>query len=115
MRDEVKTDIDFLKKHDLQPAWWKFGKIFVLAGIVTATVVIFNWKSALVWFGTVLVFMAGVHFMYRGKTKKYTVAWADFRVDPADTRRKFGLLYYPLVAVGFTLGFVVMLLTRGGW
>jgi hypothetical protein len=27
-----------------------------------------------------------VHFMYRAKTKKYTVAWADFRVDPGDKK-----------------------------
>ena len=115
LKDEIKTDVEFLKKHDLQPKWWKLGKIFVLAGIVAALVVVFDWMSALVWFGTVLVCMGGVHFMYRIKTKKYTAAWADFRVDPGDRRRRFGMLYYPLVAGSFTLAFVVMMLVRRGW
>ncbi len=53
-----------------------------------------------------------VHFLYRAKTRKYTVAWADFRVDPKDRSRRFGPLYYPLVAVSFALPSVVMLLTH---
>jgi hypothetical protein len=115
LKDEIKTDVEFLKKHDLQPKWWKIIKVFVLAGIVAALVVVFDWMAALLWFGTVLVCMGGVHFMYRIKTKKYTAAWADFRVDPKDKKRKFGLLYYPLVAGSFALAFVVMMLVRGGW
>jgi hypothetical protein len=113
LRDEIKTDIDFLRRHDLQPKWWKFGKILVLAVIIVAMVLLFEWKSVLIWFGTMLACMGAVHFMYRAKTKKYTVAWADFRVDAGDKRSKFGVLYYPLVAVSFTLAFAVMLLARG--
>ncbi len=115
LKDEIKTDVEFLKRHDLQPRWWKMIKVFVLAGIVAVMVIIFDWMAALVWFGVVLVCMGGVHFMYRIKTKKYTVAWADFRVDLKDKKRKFGLLYYPLVAGSFALGIVVMMLVRGGW
>ena len=37
--EEIKKDINFIKKHTLQPAWWKITKIFVLLGsfmIITA-------------------------------------------------------------------------------
>ena len=112
LKNEIRIDIDFLKRHDLQPKWWKFGKILLLAGIIAALVLIWGWRSALIWLATMLVCMGIVHFMYRGKTKKYTVGWADFRVDPADKRRKFGTLYYPLVVVSFALATAVMLLTR---
>jgi len=29
---EIKEEINFIKKHTLQPAWWKITKIFVLLG-----------------------------------------------------------------------------------
>ena len=30
--EEIKKDINFIKEHTLQPAWWKITKIFVLLG-----------------------------------------------------------------------------------
>ena len=112
IKDEVKTDIEFLKRHDLQPVWWKYGKIAVLCGAIAAIAIFLGWKSMLIWLGTVLLCMGIVHFMYRSKTKKYTVAWADFRVDPGDKKRQFGFLYYPLAVFSMALAFVLAFLTR---
>lgn len=111
--DGIKTDLDFLKRHDLQPGWWKLGKVVVLVGIIVALVLTRGWRAALIWVATMLLCMGTVHFIYRAKTRKYTVAWADFRVDPNDKRRRFGTLYYPLVASAFVLASLVMLLARG--
>ena len=112
IKDEIKTDVEFLKRHDLQPVWWKYGKIAVLIAILAAITIFLDWKSMLVWLGTVLICMGSVHLMYRAKTKKYTVAWADFRVGPGDKKRKFGLLYYPLVVISMIIAFVLTFLVR---
>src|SRR3972149_1918339 len=94
LRDEIRTDVDFLERHDLQPEWWKYGKMLVLLGIIVALVLTWGWASMLTWLGTMVACMTIVHFMYRAKTTKYTVAWADFRIDPKDRSRRFGALYY---------------------
>ncbi|MDD8025070.1 MAG: hypothetical protein PHI34_01055 [Acidobacteriota bacterium] len=114
LRDEIRTDISFLKGHDLQPKWWKFGKILFLTGIIVALVLIWGWVSALVWFAVFVACANVVHFMYRAKTNKYTVDWADFRIDPKNRRRKFGTLYYPLVAASLALATIIMLLLSPG-
>ena len=40
--EEIKNDINFIKKHTLQPAWWKITKIFVLLGSLMIIIYIFG-------------------------------------------------------------------------
>ena len=110
---EIKKDIEFLKKHTLQPKWWKITKVFVLLGSLVLIYFIFGIIKTIIWISIIIVLATIVHFTYRIKTHTYTKSWMDFKVKEVEGRRTFeriGLFYYSLVVFIFLIATVVILL-----
>lgn len=112
---EIKTDIDFLKNHTLQPFWWKIAKVFIL---ITGTITIwkiFGLLKTIIWFLIILVLASAVHLIYRVKTNTYTKSWMDFRVKEIDdklTYERIGMLYYSLVILIFFIATITIVLLK---
>jgi hypothetical protein len=113
VNQEIKKDIDFLRKHTLQPAWWKIAKIFILVGGILTIWKIFGILKTIIWFSIILVLGSIVHFMYRIKTKTYQKIWMDFNVKEIDgklTYGRIGMLYYSLVILIFFIATITIIL-----
>jgi cell division protein FtsW (lipid II flippase) len=102
---EIKDDFNFIKSHSVQPKWYKFGKIFILAAFLTLYCHLFGLLKTV--FFCVLFFILSflVHLLYRSKTNKFTRSWLDFGVENGKPRR-IGLLYYPLTALNVVIAFI---------
>jgi hypothetical protein len=112
---EIKNDINFLKKHTLQPAWWKVTKIFVLLGSLIIIFYIFGILKTIIWFSIVLILGAIIHFIYRIKTHTYTKSWMDFKVIEKEgklTYGRIGFFYYTLVVIIFLIATITILLVQ---
>ena len=112
---EIKKDINFLKKHTLQPAWWKITKIFVLLGSLIIIFYIFGILKTIIWFSIVLILGLIIHFIYRIKTHTYTKSWMDFKVIKKEgklTCGRIGFLYYTLVVSIFLIATITILLVQ---
>jgi len=59
--EEIKKDINFIKKHTLQPAWWKITKIFVLLGSLIIIFYIFGILKTMIWFSIILILGPGAN------------------------------------------------------
>jgi hypothetical protein len=105
---EIKTDLDFLRTHTLQPKWYKILKVFILAGILLGYYFLFGWAKTLLFFACFVGFSLIIHFTYRLKTKKYTRDWLDFHVDPQGNNQvpKFGTYYYPAILISAIISFI---------
>ncbi len=87
--DGVLYDVDFLKGHTLQPAWYKVLKIFLIIGFLVVYGLLFGiWKTLLFAVAFILLTLC-IHLMYRTKTERFTRSWLDFQV-----RRENGVLKY---------------------
>ncbi|MBN2352676.1 MAG: hypothetical protein JXD23_08930 [Spirochaetales bacterium] len=110
---DLKKDVQFIKGHTLQPAWFKVVKIVFLIGIVVASLFIFGVVRTAVW---VLVFLSLaliVHFVYRAKTKVFTKSWLDFKVVEKNGKpeyKRIGAFYYSFVIASFAAAIVIALL-----
>jgi hypothetical protein len=107
---DLKKDIEFIKGHRLQPAWFKIMKIFVLAGIITVYVLLLGPLKTIVWLIVFLGLAAIVHFSYRAGTRVFTRSWLDFQVVEKKTGREFkriGPYYYIFVLTSFAIATVV--------
>ena len=112
---EIKKDINFIKKHTLQPAWWKITKIFMLLGSLTIIFYIFGILKTIIWFSIVLILGLIIHFIYRIKTHTYTKSWMDFKVLEKEgklTYGRIGFLYYILVVIIFLIATITILLVQ---
>ena len=112
---EIKKDINFLKKHTLQPAWWKIIKIFILLGSLTIIFFIFGILKTIIWFSIVLILGLIIHFIYRIKTHTYTKSWVDFKVKEREGKISYdriGFLYYTLVVIMFLIATITILLIQ---
>jgi len=112
---EIKKDIDFVKKHTLQPAWWKITKVFVLLGSLLIIFYIFGLFKTILWFSIVLILGVINHFIYRIKTHSYTKSWMDFKVMEKEgklTYGRIGVLYYTIVIVIFLIATIIILLIQ---
>jgi len=112
---EIKKDINFIKKHTLQPAWWKITKIFVLLGSLMIIFYIFGIVKTIIWFSIVLILGIINHFMYRIKTHAYTKLWMDFKVMEKEGKLiygRIGLLYYTIVIIIFLIATMIILLIQ---
>jgi hypothetical protein len=112
---EIKNDINFLKKHTLQPAWWKITKIFVLLGSLIIIFFIFGILKTIIWFSIVLILGVIIHFVYRIKTHTYTKSWMDFKVIEKEgklTYGRIGFFYYTLVVIMFLIATITILLVQ---
>jgi hypothetical protein len=109
---EINKDIEFLKKHTLQPTWWKKVKVFLLIASLIVIYSIFGFIKAIIWISLIMVCAAILHFTYRIKTDTYTKSWMDFKVKEIDgkqTYERIGLFYYSLVMLIFLTATVVIL------
>ena len=98
--DEVRYDLNFVKSHTLQPQWYKIVKIIILTGFLIAYGLIFGLQKMLIFFGLFIILAAGVHMVYRVKTKKFTQTWMDFVVYQAGSEikmKRIGIFYYSCV------------------
>ncbi len=112
---EIKKDIDFLRKHTLQPVWWKIVKVFILFAAILTIWKIFGILEAIIWFSIIIILGLIVHFTYRIKTHTYKKSWLDFKVKEIDstlTYERIGLLYYSLVILIFILATVTIILLK---
>jgi len=112
---EIKKDINFIKKHNLQPAWWKITKIFVLLGSLITIFYIFGILKTMIWFSIVIILGVIIHFIYRIKTHAYTRSWMDFKVMEKEgklTYGRIGFLYYTLVVIIFSIATMTILLVQ---
>ena len=112
---EIKNDISFLKKHTLQPVWWKITKIFVLSGSLIIIYFIFGILKTIIWFSIVLIFAVIIHFIYTIKTNSYTKSWMDFKVIEKEgklTYGRIGYFYYTLVVTMFLIATITILLVQ---
>ena len=113
MIKEIKKDINFIKKHTLQPTWWKITKIFVLLGSLIIVFNIFGLLKTIIWFSIILILGVIIHFMYRIKTHTYTKSWMDFKVMEKEGKLiygRIGFLYYTLVIIIFLIATTIILL-----
>jgi hypothetical protein len=112
---EIKEEVNFIKKHTLQPAWWKITKIFILLGSLIIIFYIFGLLKTIIWFSIVIILGVIIHFIYRIKTHIYTKSWMDFKVIEKEgklTYGRIGFLYYTLVIIIFSIATIIILLVQ---
>lgn len=107
---EVAFDANYIKNHNLQPKWWKYGKIvFILAGLA-AYGYIFGGQKTTVLVVVLLGLATGLHMLYRINTKKFTQSWLDFRVRKENGRlitEPIGKCYYMAVIIIIAISIVI--------
>lgn len=115
IRKEIKKDIGFLKRHTLQPVWWKIAKVIILFAAILTMWKNFGILKTIIWFSIVVLLASVVHMIYRIKTHTYTKTWIDFKVKEIDgelTYERIGLLYYSLVVLIFFAATVTIVLLK---
>jgi hypothetical protein len=107
---EVKDDVDFVKSHTLQPKWYKFGKIFILLGVLAGYYALFGWRKTVIFLGVFLSLSLLLHMLYRVKTRKFTRSWLDFVVVEKDGQPKaqrIGAYYYLAIIFNAIVALVI--------
>ena len=106
--DEIKYDLNFLKSHTLQPQWFKIAKVFILIFLFAGYYSLFGQSKTILFFATFIFLMLIVHFIYRTKTKKYTVNWLDFVVNQEGAApKRIGKFYYPVIILNAAIAFII--------
>jgi len=114
---EMKTDLDFMRAHTLQPGWYKVLKVFILLGALAGYWLTFGWRKTVVFFAAFAALSLAVHFVYRARTHKWTTSWLDFVVVEEDGMRKtqrIGKFYYGAVILNAVLSFLLSQVTVRG-
>jgi hypothetical protein len=107
---EFLYDARFIKDHELQPAWYKIFKVFLLLGLMIGFTVIFGWSKTLIFFLCFFSLSLVVHLIYRHNTKKFTQSWLDFVVEEVDGQsipNRIGIYYYLAVIINGIISFLV--------
>jgi hypothetical protein len=107
---EIAYDVQFVKGHKLQPAWFKILKIFILPGAAAGFAWFFGWRRTLVFLAVFVLLSLIVHLTYRVKTGKFTRNWADFIVvadEEKGGKQSIGLLYYSWILANAVIAFLV--------
>lgn len=107
---EIAYDVNFLKGHKLQPAWFKAAKIFLLLAVLAGFIGLFGWRRALIFAAVFILLMLAVHLVYRAGTRKFTRNWMDFVIikDKEETRRPgIGAAYYGSIILNAAIAFLV--------
>jgi hypothetical protein len=113
---ELKYDLNFLRSHTLQPKWFKVFKVFLVFGFLWGYDYLFGDRKTIIFSLVFLVLMLGVHFLYRGRTKRYSQSWLDFIVYEEDGERKYkriGAFYYGMVLASGTLAHIISQVING--
>ena len=108
--EEIKSDIRFVKSHTLQPEWFKMLKVLILVGVLAGYYLLFGPGKTILFVVIFLGLSAGVHYIYRFKTHKYTRSWLDFVVYEENQTVKYkriGMYYYAAVMLNALLAFAV--------
>jgi uncharacterized membrane protein len=108
--EEIKYDLGFIKSHSLQPNWYKFLKIFILAGFLVGYWYLFGLVKTMVFFAIFIFLSLLVHLLYRAKTNKWKRSWLDFVVVEEDNKTKaksIGKFYYAAIIVNTIVSLVI--------
>ena len=108
--NEIKDDVQFVKGHTLQPAWFKAVKIFILLGVLVGYTLLFGWRKMLIFLVCFLLLMLLVHMAYRVNTHKFTHSWLDFKVIEQSGQyqyQRIGKYYYSAILVNALLSILV--------
>jgi hypothetical protein len=108
--NEIRYDVSFIKNHKLQPAWYKYTKIFILLALLAGYALLFGWKKCLLFLAVFFLCCAIIHFMYRFYTRKFTQSWLDFRVYEEDGQIKtgrIGKVYYSAILISALLACLI--------
>ena len=103
---EIKFDAEFIRRHTLQPQWYKILKVFVILGFLAVYDLLFGAAKTLLFCGVFFGLSLAVHFLYRIKTEKYTRSWLDFKVQEENGQlnyQRIGIYYYLLVSFNFLI------------
>ena len=110
---EIQSDVQFVRGHTLQPKWYKFGKIFILLGLLGGYTALFGWRRMLVFLGVFLLLSLLLHLLYRAGTHKFARSWLDFVVveeDGVPKAQRIGAFYYIAILVNVLVALAVSLL-----
>jgi hypothetical protein len=108
--EEIKTDLNFIKSHTLQPKWYKILKVFVLVGFFLGYYTLFGLHKTLVFFAVFFFLSLVVHMVYRVKTHTWQRSWLDFVVIEENNEIKadrIGKYYYSAVALNAILALLI--------
>jgi hypothetical protein len=112
---EISYDVQFVKGHKLQPAWFKVLKVFILLGAVIGFVLLFGWKRAAVFVTAFLLLSLIVHLVYRINTRKFTQNWMDFVIvedKEKNIRQGIGAVYYSWILLNAAVAFIFSMAIR---
>jgi hypothetical protein len=110
---EIQDDARFVRSHTLQPKWYKFGKIFIMLGVLGGYYALFGWRKAVIFLGVFLLLSLLLHLLYRAGTHKFTRTWLDFIVveeDGVPKAKRIGAFYYSAIVVNALIALAVSLL-----
>lgn len=108
--EEIKTDLNFIRSHELQPTWWKITKVFILIGVCGGYIFFFGVRKTIVFFAVFFFLSFLLHMLYRMKTKTFTETWLDFIVDEEDGVRKarsIGKFYYSAIIFNAIVSLII--------
>ena len=107
---EARDDYNFVKSHTLQPKWYKFGKIFILLGVLGGYSALFGWRRMLIFLGIFLLLSLLLHLLYRAGTHKFTRTWLDFVVVDEGGKpkaKRIGAFYYAAIVINALIALAV--------
>jgi hypothetical protein len=110
---EIQSDVRFVRSHTLQPKWYKFGKIFILLGVLGGYYALFGWRRMLIFLGVFLLLSLLLHLLYRAGTHKFTRTWLDFVVveeEGVPRAKRIGAFYYIAILLNALIALAVSLL-----
>jgi hypothetical protein len=99
---EVKNDVAFVRSHTLQPAWYKYLKIFILLGVLAIYWRLWGMPKTVVFLLSFLMLSLLLHLTYRAGTHKFQKSWLDFKVVEEDGKpraKSIGIFYYAAILI----------------
>jgi len=106
---EIKYDVRYLKSHTHQPKWFKMLKVFLILGFLAGYCWLFGFIKSVIFLIVFVSLMLVVHFIYRGKTNKYTQSWLDFVIEetPDGIKGKsIGVFYYSSIVLNTIIAII---------
>ena len=108
--EEIKTDLNFVKGHTLQPKWFKVLKVFILLAAIAGSYHWWGLARTAAFFAVFFFLMLLVHLTYRFKTRTFTRTWLDFVVVEENGVRRassIGIFYYLSILINATIAFAI--------
>jgi hypothetical protein len=106
----LKIDLEFVGSHTVQPKWYKFLKIFLLAGFLAGYGLLFGPVKTAIFMAVFFSLSLVVHMIYRAKTDVWKQSWLDFVVVEEDGNPRpvrVGAFYYSAVLVNAIVAVIV--------